>query len=274
MAADRPPSVRPLEPPDNQVLESFLTAKIGWEIQNPQHELISAGPAVPEAVRVTVSEASGLKRPIANVRLPADQREIRLAVRPGTRYVWQIAPIARGAEFKPVVCGSFSTGNPRIEATADDRVRYRNPRRGSHYQQMGPIPAGADEPLSPWYRVKKYQKGPPPTFDQIRGKLPEPVWDGHPDAIDAYWYCWKTLCQVWSYAPEDADHQAVANLIGIPSWGPWGSTMVFDTAFITYFAGMPMQPIHSSRASTTAMPGNTKTALSAASRTGKTAKST
>ncbi len=35
---------------------------------------------------------------------------------------------------------------------------------------------------------------------------------------------------------KDADHQAVSNLIGIPSWGPWGSTMVFDTAFITYFA--------------------------------------
>jgi glycogen debranching enzyme len=66
--------------------------------------------------------------------------------------------------------------------------------------------------------------------------LPEPLWEGHPEALDAYWYCWKVLCEVWSYAPSEPDHQAVANLIGIRTWGPWGSTMVFDTAFITYFA--------------------------------------
>ena len=153
---------------------------------------------MPEAVRVTVAEASGLKRRIADVRLAADQREFRLAVRPGTRYVWQVAPVKRGGESKAAVGGSFVTGNPRIEVTTDDRVRYRNPRRGSHYQQMGPIPAGAQEPLSPWYGVKKYRKSPPPSFDQIRGTLPEPVWDGHGDALEAYWYCWKTLCEVWS----------------------------------------------------------------------------
>jgi len=236
LAAGQVPSIRPVAPHDKQVLEGFLTARIAWEVESSAHEAASASPVTKEAVRVAVTEASGLRRTIADVRLPADRRELRLAVRPGTSYVWQITPIAQGVESKTVLRGSFTSGNPRIDATADDRVRYRNPRRGAHYQQMGPISPGIDEPLSPWYAVKKYQRGPPPTFDQIRGKLPEPVWEGHPDALDAYWYCWKTLCGVWSYAPKDADHQAVANLIGIRSWGPWGSTMVFDTAFITYFA--------------------------------------
>ena len=236
VAADQPLSIRPLEPHDNQVLESFLTARITWKMESLRHEAASTSPAVPEAVRITVTAVSGVNRLVADERLPADQREFRLAVRPCTKYVWQITPIEHGAESRPVARGSFITGNPRIELKADDRVRYRNPRRGSHYQQMGPIPASAEEPLSPWYEVKKYQKGPPPTFDRIRDRLPQPVWDGHADALDAYWYCWKTLCEVWSYAPKDADHQAVSNLIGIPTWGPWGSTMVFDTAFITYFA--------------------------------------
>ena len=61
---------------------------------------------VPEALRVTVAEASGLKRSIADVRPTADQREIRLAVRPGTRYVWQIAPITKAAESQ--------AGRPRL----------------------------------------------------------------------------------------------------------------------------------------------------------------
>jgi hypothetical protein len=226
-AAEPAPAVRLVSPRDGEVLDSPLTVRLCWETGDPKSL---------DAVRLTVTEASGPARTIADVRLPGDRREHRLAVLPATKYVWEITGIGPGAESKRTVRGTFTTGSPRIDATAGDPVRYKNPRRGAHYLYMNPVPVEADEPLSPWYAVKDYQKGPPPTFAQIRSKVPEPVWDGHADALDAYWYCWKTLCEVWSYAPKDADHQAVANLIGIPSWGPWGSTMVFDTAFITYFA--------------------------------------
>ena len=71
-----------------------------------------------------------------------------------------------------------------------------------------------------------------------------PVWDGHPEALAAYWYCWDTLLRVWVFAPKALDHQAVANLLGYPTWGPWGSTMVWDSCFILHFAryGAPAYP--------------------------------
>ncbi len=60
--------------------------------------------------------------------------------------------------------------------------------------------------------------------------------DGHDDQIDMYWYAWKTLFSTWLFPPPAADNMAVSNLIGIKSWGPWGSTMVWDTSFILQFA--------------------------------------
>ncbi|MCL5098754.1 MAG: alpha,alpha-trehalase, partial [Candidatus Omnitrophica bacterium] len=45
-----------------------------------------------------------------------------------------------------------------------------------------------------------------------------------------------TMLRVWTYAPTALDHQAVANLIGYRTWGPWGSTMVWDTCFMLHFA--------------------------------------
>jgi hypothetical protein len=237
LAAAVPASIiRPVEPRDGQVLTDFLTARLRWEIRGAPGESGSTSLGKPDAVWLTVVEASEAARTIVNTRLPADQSEFRLIVRPRTKYTWQLTPIHGEKHANPVPCGSFTSGSARMDLVADDRVRYRNPRRGAHYQQMTPGPVGDEGPLSPWYAVKQYRKGAPPSFAQIRDQLPQPVWEGHADALEAYWYCWKTLCEVWSYAPTDADHQAVANLIGIRTWGPWGSTMVFDTAFITYFA--------------------------------------
>ena len=70
----------------------------------------------------------------------------------------------------------------------------------------------------------------------MKDRLPVPIFDGHPDAIEAYNYCWRTLLSVWMFAPDAPDHEAVANICGIKAWGVWGSTMVFDTAFINHFA--------------------------------------
>src|SRR5208283_5173579 len=89
----------------------------------------------------------------------------------------------------------------------------------------------------PWFAKKKFADAPPPTFEAIEDRLPRPVWDGHGDLIDMYRYAWKTLFSVWLFAPPAAgESMAVSNPIGIQSWGPWGSTMVWDTAFILQFA--------------------------------------
>ena len=101
---------------------------------------------------------------------------------------------------------------------------------------MQPVVPKLYEPLSPWYDVKAYKTVPPPSLAEIKGQFPVPVWDGHPEALAAYWYCWDTLLRVWVFAPKALDHQAVANLLGYPTWGPWGSTMVWDSCFILHFA--------------------------------------
>ena len=103
---------------------------------------------------------------------------------------------------------------------------------------MKPVRFGDYEPLSPWYDVKSYNSLPPPRFEEIKDKFPVPVFDGHPEALEAYWYCWKTLLDLWYWAPDAPDHQAVANLNGTRSWppSPWGSSQVWDSAFMMYFA--------------------------------------
>ena len=109
---------------------------------------------------------------------------------------------------------------------------------------MPAVPYADEEPLSPWYAIKAYRQSPPPALAAIRDRFPVPVWEGHQDALDAYWYCWDTLLRVWTYAPRTDQHQAVSNLIGYPNWGRWGSTMIFDTCFMIHFAryGHPAYP--------------------------------
>ncbi len=218
--------MRPIEPREGQTIDSSLTAILRWTPQGVQTKY-----------RLVVSSRPDLGHSIVDVQLNPQQTSYRTALRPETKYYWRIAPIgSKGPQSVDGFYASFTTGKTRIDTTADDGIRYQNPRPGAHFLEMDVVKPGVSEPLSPWYGVKKYAKnGPPPTFTQIRSKLPDPIWEGHPEAIDTYWYCWKTFCDVWSYAPKDSDHQAVANLVGIPSWGPWGSTMVWDTAFINYF---------------------------------------
>jgi hypothetical protein len=64
------------------------------------------------------------------------------------------------------------------------------------------VPFAMTEPLSPGFRRKRYRDIPPPKFEDLKAD----------------------------------DHQAFSNLIGIRTWAYWGSTMVWDTAFMLHFA--------------------------------------
>jgi hypothetical protein len=51
-----------------------------------------------------------------------------------------------------------------------------------------------------------------------------------------YWYAWKTFIEKWNLTPEGPNHQAVANVNGVGSWGPWGSSVLWDSAAMMFFA--------------------------------------
>jgi hypothetical protein len=229
------PGVQLDEPHNGQTIESSLTAVLRWAPCDEKWPDATENSRA--SLQLTVSSRKDFQRPLVDLNLDSKATSYRLALRPNTKYFWRVVPCdSRGPQPAAGFCASFKTSEPRIDTTTDDRIRYKNPRRGLHVQQMIVVPSDVEEMLSPWYEVKKYVPKSPPKFPQIRQKLPEPVWEAHDEAIDTYWYCWKTMCEVWYYAPSDKDHQAVANLIGIPTWGQWGSTMVWDTAFILFFA--------------------------------------
>ncbi len=186
---------------------------------------------------LVVSSHEDLSTPIVRVPLPENRTTYRLAVVPQTTYFWQVTPFEDGKpRTAAIVHGKFTTVAPRIDTTEDDTIRYRNPREGAHWTEEKAVPFAQPEPLSPWFDRKAFSGQPLPTFEQIKSRLPVPIYDGHADALDAYWYCWKTLLGVWYFAPDAVDHEAVDNICGIKAWGVWGSTMVFDTSFILHFA--------------------------------------
>lgn len=233
------PPLAIVSPAAGAVLDSFLTTSLRW--QYPLRANGCTYAIYGWQVNLKVSDKADLSNLLVNVDLPDNQISYRLALCPQTRYTWQITPIevvAGKRQEHPELCAkaSFSTGSICNEFNASDSERYKNPREGAHWHQMAPIPEAAHEPLSPWYEIKSYADAPPPSFDTVAGRLPVPVLDGNPSAIKVYWYCWKTLFTVWSYGPSAADHQAVTNMIGLPTWGPWGSSMVWDTCFILHFA--------------------------------------
>jgi hypothetical protein len=233
-AADVP--LRIVSPADGALLDSFLTAILRW-----QYPWRGSAPFPFLNINLKVSMHSDMSGPIVDIDLRDHQTAYRVALVPETTYYWQVTPVEvvdGKNRFYPAFSATahFTTGRPTNDFKADDRVRYRNPREGAHWQYMSPVEFEAVEPVSPWYEVKAYRTTPPPRLDAIRQQLPMPVWENHPEALDAYWYCWGTMLRVWTYAPESADHQAVGNLIGIRTWGPWGSTMVWDTCFMLHFA--------------------------------------
>lgn len=155
---------------------------------------------------------------------------------------------AGAAMIRPPVVTAFEEVGDDIRSVAaklvEDApwsVQFKNPRPNAHFVGIAPgcwdnPYAGARaEPLSPWYETKQDNIG-PPKFADLRDKLPQPILDGHADALDAYWYCWKTLMEVWIYAPAHSNNQAVANINGYPTWAGWGSSQVLDSAYMMYFA--------------------------------------
>ena len=233
------PAMAILSPADHEVQESFLTAIVRW--QYPQRGNGYSYAITGWRVNLKVSLNPDMSEPFVNEDLPENQTSYRLAVCPVTQYYWQITPVELAPDSRkeyPELSAraDFTTGAVRNDSDAPDTERYRNPRAGAHWHQETPVPDAMPEPLSPWYAVKSYNQSPPPSLKDIEGSLPVPVLEGNEDAIRAYWYCWDTLLKVWTYAPSSQDHQAVTNMIGIQSWGPWGSSMVFDTCFILHFA--------------------------------------
>ena len=227
-------------PADGEVLKSFLTARLEWEYAIKEKAVIG-GTLLPYwnylSVNLKVSSNEDMSKPLVDVDLPDHITSWRLAVPSEHKYYWQIIPRDENGDHPDLgFKASFTTGKPQINETTDSNIRYKNARIGAHFRHMKPVRFGEYEPLSPWYEVKSYNSPPPPRFEEIKEKFPVPVFDGHPEALEAYWYCWKTLLDLWYWAPDAPDHQAVANLNCTRSWGPWGSSQVWDSAFMMFFA--------------------------------------
>ncbi len=188
-----------------------------------------------------VADNPDFQKPIVEVDVDDHVNSYAVAVVPDKTYYWRLIPEEIGGSLKKYftnlrALATFTTAKPTNRFDAPDSLRYQNPRAGAHWQYMEPVVPLRDEPLSPWFDIKSFRADSSPAFPNIRDKFPVPVWDGHPKALAAWRYCWETLFRVWIFAPGANDHEAVANLLGYRNWGPWGSTMVFDSCFILHFS--------------------------------------
>lgn len=216
--------VMPLVPADGSTIGTPLGTTLRW----------SAHPGA-SSYRIALSLA-GANKPAAETSGIADT-SCRVAVRPRSTYQWAVAALdSAGKVIAQSDKVSFRTPEPVIIDTADPRVLFAGVHPGSHWQMMDEISPDPAAALSPWFYKKRFDDAPPPTMAQVKDSLPVPVWDGHEDLVGMYWYAWETLFSVWLFPPKSQENMAVSNLIGIASWGPWGSTMVWDTAFILQFA--------------------------------------
>lgn len=220
--------MRIVEPAGGVKLPGFLAAKLRWEYISDE---------APNSIVVSVATWREPKRPIVKVTLKGEATMYALPLVPEESYLWQVQPVdANGRPTAAAAGSSFTMGKTRIVQDAPPEEMYKNPRRGARYSPFNPIPFGIEEPLSPWYDIKHYTMAPPPKFDDVREDLPCPILDGNPGALEAYWYCWKTLLEVWYYAPYHPDRQAIANINGYPTWSGWGSSQVWDSLCQMYFA--------------------------------------
>jgi hypothetical protein len=213
-AATRRSTVRLISPANAKVVEGFLAAKLEWEY--PAGE-------TPHAIALTVTPQHD-QHPIVHVVLRGDVTTYALPLVPSQAYEWQLQPTdTQGRPSAAPARGTFTTGAIRLVQDAPPQEKYKNPREGARYSPYTPIPFAAKEPLSPWYEVKRNTMAPPPKFDAIKDHLPHPLFEGHPDALETYWYSWKTFVDEWNYAPTHPGNQAVANLNGCFDWAGWGA---------------------------------------------------
>jgi hypothetical protein len=227
--------------PGARASPGFLTATLTWDYLTKTGTSAFGEMLLPYAwLNLAVSLQENLENPIINVRLPEDKTSYQLAVAPDTNYYWAVIPAdEQGEHPEASLKHHFTTAKPEIDDVDDDRIRYKNPRLGAHWQATkvrGVVQFSEYEALSPWYDRKSYLGGVHPSIDQAKIHLPIPILPAEKPLVDLYWYCWETLLHVWSFVPEAEDHQAVANIVGLRTWGAWGSTMAWDTSFILYFA--------------------------------------
>ena len=221
-------TVRIVAPTEATVLPGFLAAKLQWEY--------AAGEA-PHGITLTVTPQHSPQHSIVHSVLPGDVTTYALSLVPNTTYEWTLQPAdAQGRPTVALARGRFTTGAIRLIQDASNEEMYKNPRLNARYSAFPPMPFAAAEPLSPWYDVKRYAMAPPPKLEDIKDRLPQPVFDGHPEMLETYWYCWKTNLEVWNYAPHHPDHQAVANLNGCPYWARYGCTDVWDAFCSMHYA--------------------------------------
>lgn len=224
----RDEAVRIVAPSRATVLPGFLAARLEWEY---------AAGEIPHNIVLRVATKRDQKQLVVNVTLAGAVTTYALPLVPNETYVWQLQPIdEQGRPAVAAVQGTFTTGAIRLIQDARNEEMYKNPRRNARYSPFTPMRFVAAEPLSPWYDVKRYEMAPPPKLEDIKDQLPQPVFDGHPEILETYWYCWKTFLSVWNYAPHHPDHQAVANINGCPTWAKWGSGQVWDSFSMMHYA--------------------------------------
>jgi hypothetical protein len=221
LAAD----IMPEFPPNGGIIETPMSAKLAWS---------KSDAAV--SYRLTLRLANSSK-PILEVN-GVQTTSYPVPLRPDTSYQWNVDAfnaagelIASGGPF------SFKTPPVVLKEVTDPVVLFKGWRPGVRFvcdAEPGPVDPQAS--VSPWYDKKSYTRDYPPTFGQLKDKLPVPVWDGHKDSLDMYWYAWKILFTVWIYPPNANSDAAVSNLLGCPTWAGWGSTMIWDSAFIIQFS--------------------------------------
>jgi hypothetical protein len=221
-------AVRIVAPSQATVLPGFLAARLEWKY--------AAGEA-PHNIILSVATKHDRTQPVVHVTLAGSVTTYALPLVPNETYVWRLQPAdEQGHPTIAAVQGTFTTGAIRLVQDAGHEEMYKNPRLNARYSPFPPMPFVAAEPLSPWYDVKRYAMAPPPKLEEIKDQLPQPVFDGHPEILETYWYCWKTFLSVWNYAPHHPNHQAVANINGCPTWAKWGSGQVWDSFSMMHYA--------------------------------------
>lgn len=225
-AGTRNADIQLIDPANGTVVDTPLTATLRWST-------LSA----PCTYKVTLITAGG--KPAA-VFDGLKEGTCRVAVCPGRSYTWTVQAIdPRGKQLATSPKGSFRTPSPVLKEITDNHVLFAGMHPKARWVNVPDKDIVASDPsavVSPWFYKKTYDGGQTPKLDQVRDMLPKPVWDGHEDEIRMYWYSWETLLSTWLYPAPKSDHIAVSNLIGMPTWAGWGSTMVWDTAFILQFA--------------------------------------
>jgi hypothetical protein len=217
-------SILPVSPPDGTTIETPLSAKLTWS---------KTDTAVSYRLTLLMADSNKPVLEVNSIRAT----DCPVPLRPDTSYQWSVTAI--NATGETVASGgpfSFKTPPVVLKEVTDPAVMFKGWHTEAHFVETDLQPIDPTAAVSPWFYKKTYDHAAPPSYDQIKSLLAIPIWDGHDEAIEMYWYSWKTLFSVWLYPPNAKSDAAVSNMLGCPTWAGWGSTMLWDSAFIIYFA--------------------------------------